>query len=277
MSLDAIWRWISTDLMPAETSAYAEETKRLLLPGEGDKAEARAFSFADEVGARIAAALAALQGDVRALRRLAGRIGIPNALEELGDVLAIFKTRDTLATLASRLAPHIRNLADEQLTNVYSLLACELVRRHDLFLSILLLVQSRLGARWHLVRLAVRSAETDVAGRIAQTPAALAITLVLDDIELQAMQLREALETREIDRVIVLLKEIHDAARGLRTELDLPGDQPWGRQLAAVRAEVSAAIETQIVTVPGRVHRLLRPRERRGQCSTIAISPRLRR
>ena len=137
-------------------------------------------------------------------------------------------------------------------------------------------MQSRLGARWHLVRLAVRSAETDVAARIARTPAALAITLVLDDIELQAMQLREALETREIDRVIVLLKEIHDA-RGLRTELDLPGDQPWGRQLAAVRAEVSAAIETQIVTVPGRVHRLLRPRERRGQCSTIAISPRLRR
>src|SRR6202007_2263819 len=47
---------------------------------------------------------------------------------------------------------------------------------------------------------------------------------------------------------------------GLRTELDLSGDQPWGRQLAAVRADVSAALEGQIVTVPGRVHRLLRPR-----------------
>jgi hypothetical protein len=262
MSLDPIWRWISTDLMPAEASAYAEETKRLLLAGDGDKAEARAFAFADEVAARIEAALAALQGDARAPRRLAGRIGTPNALGELSDVLAIFKTREALASLASRLAPHIRNLADDQLTNVNSLLASELVRRHDLFLSTLLLVQSRLGARWHLVRLAVRSAETDVAARIAQTPAALAITLVLDDIELQAMQLREALEVREIDRVIMLLKEIHDAARGLRTELDLSGDQPWGRQLAAVRAEVSSAIESQIVTVPGRVHRLLRPRAR---------------
>jgi hypothetical protein len=260
MSLDPIWRWISTDLMPAEASAYAEETKRLLLAAETDRAEARALAFADEVAARIEAALAALHGDARARRRLAGRVGTPNALEELGDMLTVFRTRDTLATLGSRLAPHIRNLADEQLTNVNALLASELVRRHDLFLFTLLLVQSRLGARWHLVRVAVRSAETDVAARIAHTPAALAITLVLDDIELQAAQLREALETREIDRVIVLLKEMHDAARGLRTELDLSGDHPWARQLAAVRAEVSAAIEAQIVTVPGRVHRLLRPR-----------------
>lgn len=268
MSLDPIWRWISTDLMPAGTSAYAEETKGLLLAGDTDKAEARASAFADEVAACIEAALAALGADARARRRLAGQVGTPNALEELNDVLAIFKMRESLATLAARLVPHIRNLADDQLTNVNSLLASDLVRRHDLFLSTLLLVQSRLGARWHLVRIAVRSAETDVATRIAQTPAGLAITLVLDDIELQAMQLREALETREMDRVIVLLKDIHDAARGLRTELDLSGDQPWGRQLAAVRAEVSAAIESQIVTVPGRVHRLLRPRAK-GESSAL--------
>src|SRR5262249_47685253 len=90
-------------------------------------------------------------------------------------------------------------------------------------------LMSRLGARWHLIRLAVRSAETDVASRIAHTPAALAIALVLDDVELNAMQLREALDERDIERVVTLLKEIHDAARGLRTELDLSGDQPWGR------------------------------------------------
>jgi len=80
MSLDPIWRWISTDLMRAETSAYAEETKRLLLAGETDKADARAFAFADEVTARVEAALAALHGDARARRRLAGRVGTPNAL-----------------------------------------------------------------------------------------------------------------------------------------------------------------------------------------------------
>jgi hypothetical protein len=114
----------------------------------------------------------------------------------------------------------------------------------------------------------VRSAETDVAARIAHTPAALAITLVLDDVELQAAQLREALDGRDVERAVALLKEIHDAARGLRTELDLSGDQPWRRQLAAVRADVSAAIEGRLVTAPGRVHRLLRPRAR-GEGGTL--------
>src|SRR5262249_32343825 len=157
-------------------------------------------------------------------------------------------------------APHIGNLADEQLENVNALLDSEHLRDQALRRYALLLVMSRLGARWHLIRLAVRSAETDVASRIAHTPAALAIALVLDDVELNAMQLREALDERDIERVVTLLKEIHDAARGLRTELDLSGDQPWGRQLASVRADVSAMVESQIVTVPGRVHRLLRPR-----------------
>jgi hypothetical protein len=260
MSLEPIWRWLCVDLMPAEASAYGEETKRHLLDGEVAKAEAQARALQDQAIARIEAALAAVDADVRARRRLAGRIGTPNALEELRDVLAMFQARGALAALASRLAPHIRNLADEQLENVKALLDSALVRRHDLAYYALLLVMSRLGSRWHLIRLAVRGAETDVAARIAHTPGALAITLVLDDIELQAMQLREALEGHDVGRVVALLKDIHDGARGLRSELDLSGDQPWGRQLAAVRADVSAAIEGQIVAVPGRVHRLLRPR-----------------
>jgi hypothetical protein len=262
MSLDPIWRWLSADLMPAEASAYAEQIKQHLLAGEVARAEALAHALQDHSASRIEAAVAAVDGDVRAQRRLAGRIGTPNALEELRDVLATFKARDALATLAGRLAPHIRNLADEQLENVKALLELSLVRQRDLTLHTLLLVMSRLGPRWHLIRVAVRSAETDVAARIVHTPAALAITLVLDDIELQTMQLREALDGHDVDRAVALVNEIHDGARGLRTELDLSGDQPWGRQLAAVRAEVSALLENRIVAVPGRVHRLLRPRAR---------------
>jgi hypothetical protein len=60
--------------------------------------------------------------------------------------------------------------------------------------------------------------------------------------------------------VASLLKCIHDAARGVRTELDLPADSPWGRQLAAMRSEISDLLKTEIESVPGRVRRLLRPR-----------------
>jgi hypothetical protein len=56
------------------------------------------------------------------------------------------------------------------------------------------------------------------------------------------------------------LKSIHDVVRGVRTELDLPVDQQWGRQLAAIRAEISNMLKSAIESAPGRVRRLLRPR-----------------
>ncbi len=261
-ALEPIWRWVCADLMPAEAAAYVEGTGRHLLAGNAGDAEAKARAFQADAVKRAEEALAAIEPDVKARRRLAGRIGVPNALEQLREVLAILKARDALASLASRLAPHIRNLADEQLENVKALLDSPLARRDDLGLYALLLLMSRLGSRWHLIRLAVRSAATDVAARIVSTPGALAVDLVVEDIELQAMQLRDELQGRAVARAVALLKDIHDGVRGLRSELDLSGDQPWGRRLAAVRADVSAAIESQIVAVPGRVHRLLRPRSR---------------
>jgi hypothetical protein len=60
--------------------------------------------------------------------------------------------------------------------------------------------------------------------------------------------------------VASLLKCIHDAARGVRTELDLSADSLWARQLATIRSEVSSVLKVEIESVPGRVRRLLRPR-----------------
>jgi hypothetical protein len=57
-----------------------------------------------------------------------------------------------------------------------------------------------------------------------------------------------------------LLKTIHDTARGLRTELDLPVDSTWGRALVAQRAQTADLLRSEIESVPGRVRRLLRAR-----------------
>jgi len=60
--------------------------------------------------------------------------------------------------------------------------------------------------------------------------------------------------------VSALLKTIHDAARGLRTELDLSVDSAWARQLATIRADIAELLKAEIESVPGRVRRLLRHR-----------------
>src|SRR5580704_6507278 len=57
-----------------------------------------------------------------------------------------------------------------------------------------------------------------------------------------------------------MLKELHDAARGLRTEIELSVDSAWSRQLAAIRSDISNLLKPEIDATPGQVRRLLRPR-----------------
>ena len=57
-----------------------------------------------------------------------------------------------------------------------------------------------------------------------------------------------------------MLKKIPNFARGLPARLDVPADSPWGRQLTAIRSELSDRLRTEIASLPDRVLLLLDPR-----------------
>lgn len=259
-SLDPIWAWISRDLMPAETKALGDEINRAVAAGDLGKGELLARALQDRALERLQEVLGGAKSDDRARRRLAGQVGTPRALDDLNALLAILKARDTLAAMSQRLASHIGNLSGDQLINVKSLLDSYSARNPDVFLYGLLLVMSRLTAPWQLIRLGVKAAESDDADRIAHSPYAIAVTIVLDEIQRLVGELRDDLKSGSGVAVISLLKTIHDAARGLRTEINLSGDSAWGRQLAVIRTEISNMLKAQIESMPGRVRRLLRPR-----------------
>jgi len=81
---------------------------------------------------------------------------------------------------------------------------------------------------------------------------------VIGEVEYMVSDLRAELKAHR--PVTALLKNIHDAARGLRSEIDLSDDSPWSRRLTSIRTEVSNMLKTEIELTPGRVRRLLRPR-----------------
>ena len=118
------------------------------------------------------------------------------------------------------------------------------VAKADVFLYGFVLIMGRLAAPWQLIRIATRAAETDEAARIAETPYGRAVTMVLGEVECTVNDLRSELKAHR--PVTSLLKNIHDAARGLRTEIDLSGDSPWSRQLTAIRTEVSNVLRGEI-------------------------------
>jgi hypothetical protein len=146
------------------------------------------------------------------------------------------------------------------LESIKAQIEAPLATKSSLFLYSLVLVMSRLAASWQLIRLATRAANSDDAKRIAETPYAVAVHIVLEETDRRVRELAGDLKSGRGIAVAALLKELHDALRGLRSEIDLASEPAWGKQLTAVRAEVSKLLTAEIELMPGRVRRLIRPR-----------------
>ena len=221
VSLEPIWAWIGRDLLPAEAKTFAEEVSRALLADGAAACERLSCDFQDRVVDRIRHVLAAAQSDDKARRRLAGQIGTGQALDDVGELRNLLEARDMLALIADRLPRHIRNLADAHLDAVKAVLDSPVSRQANILPYALVLVMSRLEAPWQLIRLAVKAAQSDDAARIAATPYAAAVVIVLAEIERMVGELKTDLRRGGGVPVTSLLKGLHDGARGLRTELDL--------------------------------------------------------
>jgi hypothetical protein len=256
--LSPMWSWICRDLAPAEAKTYNAGAMR--TAADPAACEQLARHFRESVVAKVGSILASTTTDERARRRLIGQIGTQNALDDARGLLTILSAADIFAQIEKSLPAQIRNLADAQLDNVKSLLDQTVGSRPDVLPYALVLTMGRLAAPWQLIRLGVKAAETDDAIRIAGSPYAVAVAIVLSEIEQGINALKADLKRGATAAVPSLIKTIHDCARGLRTELDLSGDSPWARRLSAIRADVSKVLKNQVESASGKVRRLLRLR-----------------
>jgi len=258
-ALEPLWTWIRRDLLPDETKALTDAVNDAFA-GDDAKADNLTRAFQDRAATAIKAAFAAAEGDEKTRRRMLVQIGTPRAFDDATVVMRVLKSRDALATFAAHLPLHIPNLSDTRLDQAKILIESTVAFDRDTFLHALLTVMGRLAAPWQLIRLGVRAAGTDAAARVAETPYGVTVTIVLAELERLVGELRADLRSGRGVAVGALLKTIHDAARGLRTELELPVDSTWGRALAWQRAHISDLLKAEIESVPGRVRRLLRAR-----------------
>jgi len=267
VSLEPIWEWIGRDLMPAEARALGEDINRALLADDRIRVEQLVRALHERAIQRMNEAVAAVGSNEKARRRLGVQVGTPRAIEDLTTLMRILGIRDVLAELARQLPDYIRAFEREQIDQVKALLDTTTAQKSlqnaaaqksDLFLYGLLMVMNRLAAPWQLIRIATRAADSDDTVRIVETPYAVAVTIVLGELECMVGELRTELKAGR--PVASMLKGVHDAAREMRTEMDLSVDSGWARQLAAVHSAVSNLLTAEIEAAPGRVRRLLRPR-----------------
>jgi hypothetical protein len=259
-SLDLLWTWVRRDLLPEEAKTLSDDVSEALLAGDEPKAEHLARAFQDKAAAAIEASLAAGATDEKIHRRVMAQIGTARAAEDAATLKCVLAGRDALEVVAAHLPLRISNLAGGELDEYKALIEKTSARDGELFLYALLTVMSRLAAPWQVIRFGIRAAGSDTAARVAETHYGVAVTIVLAELERMVGELRDDLHSGSGVAVGALLKTIHDTARGLRTELDLPVDSSWGRALAAQRAQIAELLRSEIEAAPGRMRRLLRAR-----------------
>lgn len=258
-SLQAIWNWIGRDLAPSAVKEF--EAKFADLAEKDAASSERALrEFQGQLIPHIERALTAVSGNEKAQRRLAGRIAAPGTLADVEDVLGILKARPALVQLAPRFPLKINNLSDDQLDHIKSVLNAPIARTADVFPYALVVLMNRLVQPWQLIRVAVKAVNSDAAARIAETPFGFAVSLVLVEIDRAVAALRDDFAAARSEAALARMKEIHDALRGVRTELDVSVDSPWARQLSAIRSTVSQLLQGEIEQLPGLVRRVLRGR-----------------
>jgi hypothetical protein len=196
--------------------------------------------------------------DNQARRQLLFRVGAPRAHAHVKEIVAVLKARDALASIGARMPLRVHNLADEQLDAVMSILDSARARQPELLPYALVLAMNRMSAFWQLIRVAIRTEQSDAADRIVDSPYACAVNLVFSEIERMARDLGGALKRGQAIPAAALLREIHDAVRGVRAEIDLPVGSVYARRLAALRASLADLLKPELEPLPGRVRRILR-------------------
>lgn len=258
-SLDSLWTWIQRDILPDDARTLDDVVSAALANGDEEKAQHLVRSFQDRVAAALTESLRTAEFDDKARRRMLAQIGTQRAGEDAETLKCVLNARDGLHAMAAHLPLRMSNLASGQLDECRALIEKTCARDASLYPYSLLTVMNRLAAPWQLIRLGVRAAGSDIAARVADTPYGVSVPIVIAELERQVTELRDDLRSGRGVAVGALLKTIHDGARGLRTELDLPVDSSWGRALSALRGQIGDMLRAEIESMPGRVRRLLRP------------------
>lgn len=266
-SLLPVWQWLERDVPDAVSEFEAVVTAS---PEPGASEIERAIKKFQQAAAAAIAKVMAGHGGGHAG---SARIGPTHAVEDLPAIGAVLKARDQLDGFAGKLPSVLRSFGEAQLASINASLNVPALTTPQVLPFALSLIMQRLASPWQIIRLAVKIAASDDEIRVAATPYGVAVTMALADLTRAAGALRTDIRRGKFDTAPDLLKLVHDGVRGLRTELDMRNDSTWGRQMAAIRVEISGTLQSEIESVPGRVRRLLRQRPDKDIVAAAHIDP----
>ena len=263
-SLVPIWEWICRDLLPIMARDYNEQMKLLITANKPKDVQQSAAIFQVKVSKSLEGNLASAEGAERARARLAAYTASPSVYGDLVKMMGALRARDALAKFGAALPEKIAKFDDAKVGKITAQLDAFRKKNADAVPFALALIAGRLKTPRELIRLATKAARSRSATDVAATPYAIAVSMVLDQIDDKRVALRVSLRKNRIIVARDILAEIDSTESALLAgirEFDASG---WGTRLRDIRSAIVELVEAEVSRFPEEVGHVLKLRNLRG-------------
>lgn len=263
-ALVPIWEWISRDLLPTMARDYIKAIDDQIAANSEKGAVKAASTFHAKVVKVLENTFASPDGMEQSRIKLAHYTASVTVIDDVGKMLCVLRARDALAKLDQQLPQRIAKFEQPQLTKITTLLDPFKKANPEALPFALALVSRRLKTPWQLIRLATKAAPSKNAGDVAATPYAIAVSMVLDELEDKRLALRIALKNDRVLDSQTLLADIYDTEYALRVRIDQLEASPWGERLRQIMDATAVLVEAEISRFPEEVGHILGSRRLRS-------------
>lgn len=259
-SLVPIWEWISRDLLPMMARDYNAQMKLLITAKKAKDVQAAAATFQTKVTKSLEGNLASPEGAERARTKLAHYTASPSAYGDLVKMMGALRASEALAKFAAALPEKILKLDDPQVSKITALL--DSFRKNDprAVPFALALIAGRLRTPRELLRVATKTARGRSATDIAASPYAIAVSMVLDQMDDKRIALHLALKKNRVTIARDVLADIDQTEAALRVGIRELDASEWGTRLAQIRDGIAVLVEAEVSRFPDQLGHILKSR-----------------
>jgi hypothetical protein len=266
-SLTPIWEWISRDLLPTMARDYTAKMKDLIASDKQREARQVASTFQTKVAKSLEGTLGTSDGAEQANTKLKAYTASPTVFDDLTKLMQALQAREALTKFDESLPERIVEFDDPQVKKMAALLDSFRKKNPEAVPFALTLVAKRLKEPWQILRLATKAARSKIASDVAATPYAIAVQMVLDQIEDKRITLRVALKNNRVVTAKGILTDIYDTEYAMQVRIDRLEDSDWGRRLHTTMEAIATMVETEVNRFPDDVAHVLGSRRLRSHNS----------
>jgi hypothetical protein len=263
-SLIPIWEWISRDLLPMMARDYNEQMIPLIAANKTREPQQAAATFQSKVAKSLEGNLSSVAGAERARSRLAFYTASPSVYGDLVKMMGALRATEALTKFGAALPQSIPKFDDARVAKVTALLDSFRKQNPNAVPFALALVAGRLKTPRELMHVATKTARSRSAADVAATPYAIAISMVLDQIDDKRVALLLALRKNRVTIARDVLADINRTEAALRVGIREFDATEWGKRMAEIRDAINALVEAELNRFPDQLGHVLELRNSRG-------------